>query len=142
MGIKITIEVDTSDELEYILSNWKTERGTVVTKTASDTPNVPKKRERLTSFFKEIKDYPRQFALLQTLYENPDGVIDDELKTKLNLDTGQALGGTLSSLTWKAKRFSLEGTDVVTGEDKKDTQGIPRWHYKLTPQMMEVMKQV
>lgn len=140
MPIRITIEVDTEEQLDHVLANLKIEKGKIVAQTASDIATTIEKPEVLVNLLKEMKFHPKQLDLLKTLYENPDGVEDDELRKRLDLETGQALGGTLSGLTHQAKKFSLQGTDVVTGKGKKDADGVLRWYYMLTPQMMEVMK--
>jgi len=141
MPIRITIEVDSVEQLNLVLSSWKTDRERTTTKTTPSVDITVKKPEGLSSLLKQMNHHPKQLALIKTLYENQDGLSDNELRAKLGLNTGNAFGGTLSGLTWQAKKLGLHGRDIVSREERKNAKGETYYFYKLTSEMVEMMKQ-
>lgn len=146
MGYKITIEVDSAEELDYILSNWKTEGKEVMIKQVGE--GMPQKAvgKKTANDFRNLykviaNDRPKQYKILQILFENPEGLSDTELTSRVDLSTKNALGGTLSGFKWQGKKFGLETWDIIDREMRKDTRGKEFYFYKLTPQVREIMEQ-
>lgn len=78
-------------------------------------------------------------TMLTLLAENPAGLDDSELRSRLNLTGNSQLGGVVSGITKNAKAVDLDFHNVVT--KRRSGYGRGRtYHYVLVPGMRDFMQ--
>ena len=122
------IEVDNESELRMALKVL----GESQPRLPLEIPDTPPQAFDHGDLLACIRSIPKQRAklLVAALANNPDGLWDRELHSRISVKDNLAMSGVLTSLYRHAEKYGFKQTDII---DKRE-EGYPKksYHYKLT----------
>jgi hypothetical protein len=138
------VEVDTLSEFSSVwkelhVNGQKPSKQSKISTTHHKRGRKPRVQERnIASFYKFLGD-SKQAQFLKILREKPDGMTDDEMRSRFGLRSNIAMGGTIGGLTKNAKKFGFCLDEIIHIQPRVTKSGRRGYQYRLTREMLEVV---
>ncbi len=145
MGIRIKtegllVEVDSIQEFKDVVSALNSVD--IKKATASShkrlSGSIKVTDRNLGHFFNSLAN-TRKAEVLLALKDNPEGMTDEQLRSRVHMESNNALAGILGAISKNAAKAGFQPSQIITKTEQKDKEGKRIYVYQLTKEMAEAI---